>query len=194
MSIIHIVITGITCFTVGGVIGYLIAKRKDKPIVSPNNPLPDEITGISEAEARVVKRYQKEWQIVIETQMHFNDLILRFRGLTLTSFSALAGGVIAIGELTEIEGTVLYLLLVLPIIFWFAAMAMDLGYYHRLLIGAVGEATKYDENTWFKKQGYFGLTATIRKSITPGIARSFVILYYIVPLIFVAIIMLWVSD
>ena len=79
----------------------------------------------------------KEYQGVA---MHFNDLLLRLRSQSLAAVAAFAAIASAIlrnsnesaplwGALTGVFG--------LLILFWIAIWVLDLGYYNRLLLGAV---------------------------------------------------------
>ena len=54
----------------------IIAKHKGRDI--PVNRIPESLPDLSDNEKAVIPFYQTEWKTIIETQMHFNDLIIRF--------------------------------------------------------------------------------------------------------------------
>lgn len=164
---------------IGGFFGYLIAKPKLTD--EYDSIIPQEIQDLSLSEFRSIQLYQNEWQSVLETQRHFNDLIIRFRGFTLTSFTILTGAAITAEEFI-ISGHV-HTLMLLPLGFWLAVALLDLGYYHQLLNGSVAYAVdKFDNHGWLKSRGFFGLTHKIRKHVNPLQSHCLIIIYYILPL------------
>ena len=52
---------------------------------------------------KIIGHLLKEWEVIINTQMHFNDLILRFRSTILTVIATLTGAIFAIYKTTDIE-------------------------------------------------------------------------------------------
>ena len=50
----------------------------------------------NEPSKELLEIYQKEWEINIQTQMHFNELIIKFRSVMLTAFITLFGAAIAV--------------------------------------------------------------------------------------------------
>jgi hypothetical protein len=157
----------------------------------PTNPLPTEMPGLSDAERAWLELIQKEWVAILQVQMHFNDLVIRFRAMTLTTFGAFVGAAVAIGQMAGLSEGDRKIVLTLPVAFWIAAGVLDLGYYHRLLMGAVAQALKFDDRPRLKDLGLFGLTANIRNTVRPFTARVLVILYYLVPLVSVGGLVLW---
>lgn len=157
----------------------------------PTNPIPDPLPTIIDSERMALDLLQKEWLAVIQAQMHFNDLVIRFRSMTLTAFGAFVGAAVAIGQIANLSGVDRSIVLSLPVAFWIAAGLLDLGYYHRLLIGAVTQAAKFDDNAYLRELGLFGLTANIRNTVRPFTAKVLVILYYLVPLVMVGTLVVW---
>src|SRR5262245_51481712 len=81
------------------------------------NPIPSSPASATER-LELLQLYQKEWQVVIDTQMHFNDLIIKFRTLTLTSFAALVGAALTVSKIATLTPVEIALLLVIPGVFW----------------------------------------------------------------------------
>ena len=177
-------------FIIAVVIVAIVVAVRGADLKGPVNPIPDTFPKLSTDEAKLLELYLTEWKVVIDTQMHFNDLIIRFRTLTLTTFAALVGAAITIAKtasLTEIE---LGILLGLPVVFWITAWLIDFFYYHRLLLGAVAEAKKFDQSPTLAKMGFFGMTDCIRAHAPPRSSRVLLVIYYALPLVASAAILL----
>jgi hypothetical protein len=142
----------------------------------PSGPL------IATETLKLVEFYQKEWQVVIDTQMHFNDLIIKFRTLTLTTFAALVGAALTVSKIATLTTVEMALLLAIPGVFWLTAALLDYFYYHRLLLGAVAQAAKFDSSRWLAELGMFGMTKSIQTHISPRASHSLLISYYALPL------------
>lgn len=96
------------------------------------------------------------WKKAVDTEAHFNDIEMRIRNLALT----LSGAVFAFGKILDkdLEGYIFLALVGIVSTFWF----MDKHWYHRLLLGAVDEATRLEREL----SGYgiaIRLTETISK-------------------------------
>ena len=143
--------------------------------------IPEHIPVLTEDERGMLELYLKEWQVIIETQMHFNDLILRFRAITLTTFVTLIGAVVAISKLGVISTHSLQLLFLLMFVLWLTSFIIDYRYYHRLLLGSVKQAMKYDNSEYFKLYGLFGMTSCISDQVRPLTSKWLIMLYYSVP-------------
>lgn len=114
--------------------------------------------------------------------MHFNDLILRFRAITLTAFVTLIGAAVAIGKYFSLsESSLGWLILTLPVTLWSTAFIIDFFYYHRLLLGSVTEALKFDGSHKLKSYGLFGMTTCISEHVHPPASKALVALYYAIP-------------
>lgn len=159
--------------------------------MEPTNPLPAEIPQLSPDQRATIELIQKEWNSVLQLQMHFNDLGLRFRAMTLTAFGAFVGAAVAIGQLAGLSDQDRQIVLLLPIAFWVAAGVLDLGYYHRLLLGAVAQAAKFDNHATLRQLGLFGLTSAVGGAVRPFTVATLVILYYLVPLVSVGSLVAW---
>lgn len=133
-----------------------------------------------------LKLYQKEWEVIISTQMHFNDLIIRYRQIFLTLFLS----VITAGFSLKLDGKIsdktFYCIVIAILVSWCLAFLLDYFYYYKLLLGSVEAAKKFDENLYFEKWGLFGLTKQISTKISPFQAKAIIWLFYSFPVIVVA--------
>lgn len=130
-----------------------------------------------------------EWQTTIETQMKFNDLIIRFRAIVLSVFILSIGSLLYIygsGSLAAIDLTIMLGMLA---IFWIACFILDLGYYHQLLLGSVRHARKFDENEFFRSKGLFGLTEQISMEISLLRTKVTMWVFYLLPIIIICTLM-----
>lgn len=130
----------------------------------------------------------KEWEVTIQTQMHFNDLIIKFRSIVLSVFIASLGFIYGISEKLDLTEEVRNKFLMFAVVFWLCCFLLDYFYYHQLLIGSVEHSCKFDNNKKFREKGLFGLTKTINLNISPLISTILVWMFYLLPLIFLFII------
>lgn len=109
------------------------------------------------------------WEKTIDVQKHFNDLELRIRNYTLSTYTfIIAGTGFLLKEHIDIElfGRTIpsaSLLPVLGLFVLFAFFFMDKYWYHRFLVGAVQQAT-FIENRWAKYLPELALTGAISKA------------------------------
>lgn len=133
----------------------------------------------------------KNGKVIIDTQQHFNDLIIRFRAIVLAAFVSFAGTIILLQRInSSITLNDIYLLLAIAIIFWITAFCVDYLYYNRLLFGSVSQALKYDNSEVLSKLGLFGLTQNISNHIHPPTSKILVCLYYFIPMLCIFIVLL----
>lgn len=168
------------------------AARKKNNAHGPVNEIPDSVQTLSEEEKNVVNCHLEEWKIIIQTQMHFNDLIIRFRSLILTAFITLIGATLALQKTERIEGNQVIEFLFLVLILWGTAFVLDFFYYHRLLLGSVAQALKFDNSDLAKRLGLFGLTTCISNVVHPPASKVMVILFYGLPALAVGSLMVLV--
>ncbi|MBK6765324.1 MAG: hypothetical protein IPG71_03105 [bacterium] len=163
---------------------YLFFKNRKKPDREFSNAIPGDITSLISEEKllELLGLYQKEWSEVIEVQMHFNDLIIKFRASTLTVLAALFGGSIALLRLSPGDVSI-ELIYGVPLLFWATAFLIDFFYYHRLLLGAVEQAKKFDKNPLLKRYGLCGLSQCVSKHVHPTLSNILLFLYYFVPIV-----------
>ncbi len=123
----------------------------------------------------------EEWKTTITTQMHFNDLIIKFRSIVLSVFIAGLGLIFNAYKNKEIFGLELMVLVSMALVFWIACFILDYFYYHQLLLGAVRHAKKFDDNEHFRKVGMYGLTK--RVGLAVGLFQSKLVIwcFYLLP-------------
>ena len=166
-------------------IDYIIGKV-DGLSTKPKTPAPIDPTQLS--------YIMKEWEIVIQTQMHFNDLLMKMRTATLSIVLAIFG---AAGYSILSKETYLLtindfsfhpsvIIISAGLVLLFSMFIMDYFYYFRLLVGAVKRGWEFDdkfgtEDTW----KYFGLTTKISHEIgeKKGNSKWFVISFYWIPFV-----------
>lgn len=134
----------------------------------------------------------KEWETVIKTQMHFNDLIIKYRTIVFSVFVSLAGALIALSRsnMTQISSADLNALGILLCAFWFFAFLIDINYYHQLLLASVKHAEKFDSNPY----KIFGLTSTILNSVSVRRSNTMIVFFYFGPLVAATVVFLIVSN
>ena len=140
----------------------------------------------------------EEWKIVIKTQMHFNDLLIKVRTATLTvalavfgaaGYSILSKDTIPL-TIDQISWTFHPSIFIISsgIIILISMFMIDYKYYFPMLKGAVKRGYEFDlefqqlEQKFGRK--YFGISSTIRDAIgKPEKSKLYVKLFYIIPII-----------
>lgn len=130
----------------------------------------------------IINLFFEEWKTTVETQMHFNDLILRFRSIVLSVFVAGLGVIYGLEDVLEKNIIKLDNVYLLPIVFWLSCFIIDFFYYQKLLIGSVEHACKFDEMEFFKKNKILGLTTSISSKISKSWSNLLILSFYIIPL------------
>lgn len=118
---------------------------------------------------------RNEYELAVKTQMHFNEILMKFRSFGVTVVVAVysyavgrpAGEVIAaIGatpsQVIAIAGLILTVVLAL----------LDLGYFFPLLLGAVRRSLALEKSTTYR------LTSAISSAVPKGRAYSLLITFY----------------
>lgn len=132
------------------------------------------------SEEKSIELLMREWEVEIQSQMHFNELIMKFRtaGLTIVGLflSATAGAL-------RFDQTLALAIWVSAIILLIAFWRLDVYYYYKLLIGAVKKTQKIDQifseqemsiNINNKQINLFGLTKSITDEIdTEAISKNY---------------------
>jgi hypothetical protein len=102
-------------------------------------------------DADMIGRSLEVWKIVITVQQHFNDIEMRIRNFALTLLVAVLGAsAIAFRErrtisILDFQTSLAAVFLVGGTITWLAFYFVDQIWYHRLLVGAVGQGMKLEE-------------------------------------------------
>jgi hypothetical protein len=95
-----------------------VSKNNSKEDIASNSQqhsiFPNPIPGISEDKASMIQIIQNEWRTIIETQMHFNDLIIRLRSIAITALTTLIGASLAIIKVKDLKGTSAIIILMAP--------------------------------------------------------------------------------
>lgn len=161
-----------------------------------NKPTVTEIT-LPEPDLAQLPHIIEEWKIVIQTQMHFNDLLIKMRTATLSvvlavfgatgySFAAIEISPFTFGILGVIHPAVFIIvsgILILGVVF-----VVDYKYYYKMLLGAVKQGYEFDnefqklENIFGRR--YFGMSTKIRNKIgKTDASKYYVMFFYIIPII-----------
>lgn len=177
----------------GALFHYLAAKARklittDTNVTAPSAPQGTLESTLSPAELR---NMIAEWNIVIRTQMHFNEMIMKVRTTTVSVVLAVFG---AAAYSLQFEKLLLNVLGVtlhasVPVILVGLAtligmFVVDYFYYFRMLLGAVNRGYEFDrEFVNLKGHRYFGLSTNIQDAIgKPKISKYFVIIFYGLPI------------
>lgn len=136
-----------------------------------------------------IKLVLEEWKVVIQTQMHFNEMLMQMRtagvSIVLAVFGAAAYS-LQYDKLFLTISTYRFHASVLIIVFGLGMLVgvfcLDYFYYYKMLLGAVKRGYEIDEA--FKEKlvdGYkiFGMSTMIRDSIgRPSRSKYFVWIFY----------------
>jgi hypothetical protein len=134
-------------------------------------------------------KYELElWKVAIDTQMHFNELLIKMRttviSIILATFGASAIALKDMNWFVNILGSefrVSAVILAIGIVFLFVQFLIDATYYFRLLLGAV-DYTEYIDKK-YKNNDLFGLTSCISKKVPRWGAWLTLICYYWIPIL-----------
>jgi len=145
--------------------------------------------GTNKSSIEETKLILEEWKTVIQTQMHFNDMIMRMRTTGISIVLAVFGA-----AAYSLQYDKLYLIIsgcsfhasVLVILFGLGMLVgvfgLDYFYYYKMLLGAVKRGYEIDEAYKNRRVGdckIFGMTTMIRDEIgKPGKSKFFLWLFY----------------
>ena len=122
------------------------------------------------------------WKLAIDTQMHFNDLIMKLRAIVTSIITAIFGAAaISLSQSTikiiifNKNIPISVLIIAVGIFLLIAYFVLDLGYYFRLLLGSV----KCSEDIE-KEYPELTLTTSIKKTVTAKRAYTCLITYYLI--------------
>lgn len=143
--------------------------------MSENQPLKDPLP-------ENVKWIFDEYKLVLETQMHFNEMLLRYRSLAFTVIPAFGGlAAFILGNVINAKVGLLFGSTLLGV--WIAVFLVDYLYYFRMLLGAVRRSKEMEDE--IRTQGFspsfLGLTTHICKRVPEWLAHLLVILFYFIP-------------
>jgi hypothetical protein len=134
-----------------------------------------------------MSNFLKEWEVVIKTQMHFNDMIMKVRTATISFvvgvFSA-AAYILQYDLPLKIFGHSVHasaMVIMTGIVMLTVMFLIDYFYYFKMLIGSVNVGYEFEKE--FKdmqgRHKYFTLSSSIRDAIgKPHRSKYFVMLFY----------------
>jgi len=132
----------------------------------------------------------KVWKVAIDTQMHFNDLLIKMRTTVTSIILAVFGAAAIILRDSSLRVKIFdgyhhisVIVLFVGFIFLMGQGVVDFFYYFRLLLGSVVFTKKMDDK--YKEHNLFGLTTSISDKIPPCWAGFLVIIYYVVPTVLI---------
>ncbi len=119
---------------------------------------------------------RNEYELAVKTQMHFNEILMKFRSFGVTVVVAIYSYAVGRpgGELiTTIGATPSQVIAIAGVILTVVFAFLDLGYFFPLLLGAVRRALALEETTSYR------LTSTISGAVPKRRAYILVITFYI---------------
>jgi hypothetical protein len=146
---------------------------QENPLTT-NNDIATISSGDSPQDHCVPKNFDdvfKLWSKYEDTAMHFNDLLIRLRvqvlgGVTLS-------GTLAATLLKEQNSDSLRYVFLLFLVGWIAVWVLDMGYYNRLLSGAVDGIIELED-----KFPEFQLSTKIKKSVNESWSKANGVMYF----------------
>ena len=145
--------------------------------------------GDNDNSSKETKLILEEWKTVVQTQMHFNDMIMRVRTTGVSVVLAVFGAAAYSLQYDKLILTICnysFHASVLVIAFGLAMLlgvfGLDYFYYYKMLLGAVKRGYEIDEaykNRQVDDTRIFGMTTMIRDEIgKPGKSKVFIWLFY----------------
>jgi len=131
----------------------------------------------------------EEWKTVIQTQMHFNDMIMKMRTTGVTTVLAFFGAASISLQYANLYLTIFnfsfhasILIIASGLVLLFAIFVLDYFYYYKMLLGAVERGYQIDqayEKKLIDGTKMFGLTTEISKAIgRPHLSKLFIWIFY----------------
>jgi len=140
-------------------------------------------------EIKEMRLILEEWKTVVQTQMHFNDMIMRIRttgvSIVLAVFGAAAYSLQFDKLYLRVSGFNFHA--AVPIVLFGLGMLsgvliLDYCYYYKMLLGAVKRGYEIDEaykNRKINGMKMYGMTTLIRKEIGPaGRSKWYIFIFY----------------
>jgi hypothetical protein len=128
------------------------------------------------------------WKVAVDTQMHFNDLLIRMRTIIISIVLAVFGAfAVALKDadltapITATKAKICIIVIKIGIFFLVGHFIIDLFYYFRLLLGAVKFTEALDDK--YKNLEIFGLSKSISKKTPRWLAICVVVIYYLIPIV-----------
>jgi hypothetical protein len=113
---------------------------------------------------------QRLWEKYEGIAMHFNDLLIRLRTQSLAGVAAVSAvvGIFSkegLGDV-KLDWDVAQAIFFAMIWFWIAIWCLDIGYYNRLLNGAVNEIVELEKSTAGTFDGEIKMSRTIENQFS----------------------------
>jgi hypothetical protein len=149
---------------------------------------PGEGGSSSKDQVAVVQR----WRTVIDTQMHFNDMLMRTRtagvSIVITVFGAAAVGLAQYpGRLISMPGATIHvaaIVIIFGLLLLAALFVMDYFYFYRMLIAVVRHGEEMEaESRGPKSPIAFNLTCCLSDSISRRRASFVLLAFYGIPFV-----------
>lgn len=144
----------------------------------------------------------EEWKTVIQTQMHFNEMIMRMRSMSISIYLAIFGWAAyslqyeIFLEICSLKFHASVLITLVGLAMFFSVFLVDFFYYDKMLRGAVNKSYEIDDAFKDKKiygTQLFGLSTAIKNGIgKKDISMKYIKLFYIIPLLMGTLFMLLV--
>lgn len=135
----------------------------------------------------------EEWKTIIQTQMHFNEMIMRMRTTSISIFLAIFGAAAYSMQykiylkFSNFEFHASVLIMVVGLAMLISVFFIDFFYYNKMLRGAVEKSYEIDDafkNTKIQGTTLFGMSTLIKDSIgKEGTSKKWIILFYLIPII-----------
>ena len=126
------------------------------------------------------------WKVALDTQMHFNDLIIKMRTAVISiNLGVFGTAAICLRDSTlrvDFLGShhISFVVLMVGLFFLIGQGIIDYFYYFKLLLGSVKFTESIDNK--YKENDLFGLTNSISKEINPCWSKFILFVYYIIPI------------
>ncbi len=118
---------------------------------------------------------RNEYELAVKTQMHFNEILMKFRSFGITVVVAVYSYAVTRPSsevITAIAATPSQVIAVAGVILTVLFAVIDLGYFFPLLLGAVGRGLALEQSTPYR------LTSAISDAVSKKRAYTLIITFY----------------
>ena len=118
----------------------------------------------------------REYELAVKTQMHFNEILMKFRSFGLAVVIAVYSYAITRKDLGVSLGSSLspaQWIAIAGVALAFVLALFDVGYFYRLLIGAVARSTELEKEVPYR------LTSTISAHVSNKFSSVLIIVLYV---------------
>lgn len=142
----------------------------------------------------------EDYKLAVQTQMHFNEMIMRMRTTAISIFLAVIGAAAISLQYNTFLSLCCYtfhasvLIIFVGLGMMISVALIDYFYYNKMLIGAVRKSYKIDDKVKDKKllgSDFLGLSTLIRDAIgPPGASSKYIKIFYLIPMVIGTVFML----